>query len=60
MALRVAAEVEAELDEIWLYIATESGDFDVADRLVNSITDSLRFPGIRIWDAAAINRLEPT
>jgi toxin ParE1/3/4 len=39
MALRVAAEVEAELDEIWSYVATESGDPDVADRLINSITD---------------------
>ncbi len=25
MVLRVAAEVEAELDEIWSYVATESG-----------------------------------
>ena len=39
MALRVAAEVEAELDEIWFYVATESGDADVAERLINSITD---------------------
>ena len=39
MALRVAAEVEAELDEIWSYVAAESGDADVADRLINSITD---------------------
>jgi plasmid stabilization system protein ParE len=39
MALRVSAEVEAELAAIWSYIATESGDTEVADRLVNSITD---------------------
>jgi toxin ParE1/3/4 len=39
MALRVAAEVEAELDAIGLYVATESGDADVAKRLINSITD---------------------
>jgi toxin ParE1/3/4 len=39
MALRVAPEVEPELDEIWSYLATESGDADVADRLINSITD---------------------
>jgi toxin ParE1/3/4 len=39
MALRVAAEAEAELDEIWSYVATESGDADVAERLINSITD---------------------
>jgi len=39
MALRVAAEVEAELDEIWSYVATESGDSEVAERLITSITD---------------------
>lgn len=39
MALRVAAEVEAELDEIWSYVATEGGNADVAERLINSITD---------------------
>ena len=39
MALRVSAEAEAELDEIWFYVATESGDADTAERLINSITD---------------------
>jgi toxin ParE1/3/4 len=39
MRLRVAAEVEAELDEIWLYVAPESGDLNIASRLINSITD---------------------
>jgi toxin ParE1/3/4 len=39
MALRVAPEVEAELDEIWSYLAIESGAADVANRLVNSITN---------------------
>jgi toxin ParE1/3/4 len=39
MALRVSAEAEAELDAIWSYIATESGDTEVEDRSVNSITD---------------------
>ncbi len=39
MALRVSTEAEAELDEIWSYVATASGDTEVADRLVNSITD---------------------
>jgi plasmid stabilization system protein ParE len=41
MALRISVEVEAELDAIWGYIATESGDTEVAGRLVNSITDRL-------------------
>ena len=39
MAIRVSAEVEAELDEIWLHIAVETGDLEVANRLVDSITD---------------------
>lgn len=39
MVVRVAAGVEAELDEIWSFVAVESGDADVAQRLINSITD---------------------
>jgi plasmid stabilization system protein ParE len=42
MTHRVASEVEADLDDIWLYAATESGNMAVANRLVDSITD--RFP----------------
>jgi hypothetical protein len=39
MAHRLASEVETELDEIWYFIATESGSVDIADRFMNSITD---------------------
>jgi toxin ParE1/3/4 len=39
MGLRVAPEVEAELDEIWSYVASESSNADVAERLITSITD---------------------
>jgi len=39
MAFRVSPEVEAELDDIWLYIAEESASIDVADRVVDSITE---------------------
>jgi plasmid stabilization system protein ParE len=42
MAHRIAPEVECDLDDIWLYVATESGNMAVANRLVDSITD--RFP----------------
>jgi toxin ParE1/3/4 len=38
MAHRLAPEVEAELDNIWYYIARESGSVEVADRLIDSIT----------------------
>jgi toxin ParE1/3/4 len=39
MAHRVSPEAEADLDGIWVYIATESGSFDIADRFVDSVTD---------------------
>jgi toxin ParE1/3/4 len=39
MAHRLAPEVEAELDQIWYYIARESGSIEIADRLIDSITD---------------------
>lgn len=31
-------QAESDLDEIWYYIATNSGSMEVADRLVDSIT----------------------
>jgi toxin ParE1/3/4 len=39
MAIRLGPLIEAELDEIWIYIARESGSTDIADRLVSSITE---------------------
>ena len=39
MAHRLAPQVEIELDDIWCYIARESGSTDIADRLIDSITD---------------------
>jgi toxin ParE1/3/4 len=39
MAHRVAPRAEADLDDIWLYVAKESGSVDVATRLIDSITD---------------------
>jgi plasmid stabilization system protein ParE len=39
MAHRLAPEAEAELDEIWYYIAAESNSIQIADRLIDSITD---------------------
>ena len=37
MALLLAPQVAAELDEIWYYIARESGNPQIADRLIDSI-----------------------
>jgi toxin ParE1/3/4 len=48
MSRRVAAQAEADLDDIWLYVAKDSGSLEVANRLIDSITDRFyylaRFP----------------
>ena len=50
MPHRIAPEAEAELDDIWYYIAKESDSIEIADRMVDSITDRFfllaRFPHI--------------
>jgi toxin ParE1/3/4 len=45
MPHRVAGEAEVDLDDIWLYVATESGNMDVATRLIESITERFVFLG---------------
>ncbi len=39
MAHRLAPAAEAGLDDIWFHIAKESQSFEIADRVVDSITD---------------------
>ena len=39
MGHRRTPQAESELDDIWYYVATKSGSTDIADRLVDSITD---------------------
>jgi toxin ParE1/3/4 len=39
MAHRVAPGAEVELDGIWYYVAKESGSIEIADRLIDSITE---------------------
>lgn len=36
---RLAPEAEAELDDIWLYVVRESGNIDIATRVVEKIAD---------------------
>ena len=43
MPHRVAARVDADLDDIWLYVARESGSIEVATQLVDSITEKFLF-----------------
>jgi len=38
MTHRLAPEAESDLDDIWYYAATESGDVGIADRLIDAIT----------------------
>jgi hypothetical protein len=39
MAHRVAPRAAADLDEIWYYVAKQSGSVEIANYLVDSITD---------------------
>lgn len=43
MAHRVAPQAEADLDDIWLYTAKESGSMNVATRLIDAITSRFIF-----------------
>jgi toxin ParE1/3/4 len=43
MAHRIAPRAEADLDDIWLYTAKESGSVDAATLLIDSITDRFYF-----------------
>jgi toxin ParE1/3/4 len=51
MAHRVAEEVDAELDDIWLYIAKQSGSIEIADKVADSYMGRRRdddlAPGLR-------------
>ncbi len=38
MAHRLSSEAEAELDEIWYYVAQGSGSIELADRFVDLLT----------------------
>ena len=41
MPHRISSRAEADLDEIWLYVATESSSVEVADRLIDTITGNV-------------------
>ncbi|HMF78642.1 MAG TPA: type II toxin-antitoxin system RelE/ParE family toxin [Bryobacteraceae bacterium] len=40
---RLLPEAEYELDDIWLYVARESGSADIASRLIDTITERFWF-----------------
>lgn len=39
MAHRVAPRAEVDLDDIWSYVAKETGNVEIANRLIETITD---------------------
>jgi plasmid stabilization system protein ParE len=39
MAHRLAPGAQTDLDEIWFYLAKESGSIEIANRLIDSIAD---------------------
>lgn len=39
MAHRLAPRAETDLDDIWYYVATESGSMETANRLIDTITE---------------------
>jgi toxin ParE1/3/4 len=50
MRIRLAPQARADLDAIWLYLAQESGNQELATRVVNLVTDKfalfVKFPHI--------------
>ena len=39
MAHRLAPEAEADLDSIWYHVASQSASMEVADRLIDALTE---------------------
>jgi toxin ParE1/3/4 len=39
MAHQVAPQASADLDNIWYYVANDSGSSEIADQVIDSITD---------------------
>ncbi|MGH9448855.1 MAG: type II toxin-antitoxin system RelE/ParE family toxin [Terriglobia bacterium] len=50
MAHRLAPRAERDLDDIWFYVAKESGSIEIANRLLDTLTERFlalaRFPYI--------------
>jgi toxin ParE1/3/4 len=38
MRLRVSPQAASDLDDIWYFLATESGSIEIADRFIDTIT----------------------
>ena len=58
-AFQLSREAERDLDEAWLYIARESGSFDIATRVVGSIYRRFWFLGAHPYGGRSRDDLEP-
>lgn len=46
---RLAPEVESELDDIWLYVASKSDSVEIADRVIDNITNRFQLLANNPW-----------
>jgi plasmid stabilization system protein ParE len=50
MAHRLSPQAESDLESLWQYVAADSASWEIADRLIESITSRFllitRYPGI--------------
>jgi toxin ParE1/3/4 len=53
MAHRIAPRAEADLDDIWVHVARESGSLEVATRLIDSISGRFYFLSSFPWAGRA-------
>ncbi len=54
MAHRVSPQAATDLDDIWYYVAKESGSIAVANHLIDSITEGFScLPAIPTWGVLA-------
>jgi toxin ParE1/3/4 len=56
---RLSPEAEADLDEIWLHVAHETGKIEIADRIIDNITERFWLLGQRPHVGRARDDLGP-
>src|ERR1700722_16098674 len=59
MAHRLVAKAEDDLSDIWYYVAKESGNVDIADRLIDSIAQRFHFLSNQPYSGRTRDELKP-
>jgi toxin ParE1/3/4 len=59
MAHRLVAKAEDDISDIWHYVAKESGNVDIADRLIDSITQRFHFLSNQPYSGRTRDELKP-